>query len=296
MFRKIIQRREPVSLYVHCRRGWIALIIEANLDWEARPNCRKLMVPGPLPGQFLGDTMNVMVRAEDIMTPRRLLTHAPGDIDAAAAADQGGFDAVPLLRRDGLVREFWSRADRKRILIARRHRTPHDSTIDRLLPKLGAHVVQFVYYRSEMVGLVDASDLNKPIARIVWLQPMLQLERAILDAVRCLNIDDEQQAAALDSEAASTRRRQAKAQQRDLEMPLLEYAQFPSLLRAAVRLGISQLSEGDITELNEVRKRAAHGGYPVIDDRTDCGRLIQALEIAWRAVRSIDHRFARRGR
>lgn len=56
--------------------------------------------------------MNLTVRAEDIMTPRRLLKHAANDADAQAA-DRGGFDAVPLLRPDGLVREFWSRADRK---------------------------------------------------------------------------------------------------------------------------------------------------------------------------------------
>jgi hypothetical protein len=56
---------------------------------------------------------------------------------------------------------------------------------------------------------------------------------------------------------------------------------------AAVRLGISQLSEQDVVELNEVRKCAGHGGHhAVIDDRTDCGRLIRALEIARTAIRS----------
>jgi hypothetical protein len=48
--------------------------------------------------------MNITVRAEDIMTPRRLLKHAANEADAEAEADRGGFDAVPLLRRDGLVR------------------------------------------------------------------------------------------------------------------------------------------------------------------------------------------------
>lgn len=241
--------------------------------------------------------MNLTVRAEDIMTPRRLLKHAANDADAEAAADREGFDAVPLLGRDGFVREFWSRADRQRMRIARQHRTLHDSPVERLLPALGAHVVQFVYYRSEMVGLIDASDLNKPIARLVWLQPMLELERAILDAVRYLGIDDERQAAALENEAAPTRRRQAKAQRHDLKMPLLEYAQFPSLLRAAARLGISQLSEQDIAELNEVRKCAAHGARDtVIDDRSECGRLTRSLEIARGAVRSAARRSALRGR
>ena len=141
--------------------------------------------------------MNLTVRAEDIMTPRSLLRHAVDDEEGAAAADDGGFDAVPILRRDGSVREFWSRDDRDRLRITRQHRVPHDSTIERILPALGAGVVQFVYYRSEMVGLIDASDLNKPLARMAWLHPMVELERAILDAVRDLKKSEEEQADAL---------------------------------------------------------------------------------------------------
>ena len=241
--------------------------------------------------------MNVMVRAEDIMTPRRLLKHALCDADAVAAADRECYDAVPILRRDGLIREFWSRTDARRMRITRQHRTPHDSNVERLLPALGAHVIQFVYYRSEMVGLIDASDLNKPISRIVWLQPMLELERVILDAVRYQSIDDERQAAALENEVVPVQRRQAKARRHDLKMPLLEYAQFPSLLRAAVRLGILQLSEEDITNLNELRKRAAHGAHhAVIDDRSECGRLARTIEIAVKAARSAKHRSSTRVR
>jgi hypothetical protein len=238
--------------------------------------------------------MNLTVRAEDIMTPRRQLTHAADDAEAEAAAKCGGFDAVPLLRRDGLVHHFWSRAERKSMRISSQHRTLHDSAVERLLPALGNHVVQFVYYRSEMVGLIDASDLNKPIARMVWLQPMLELERAILDAVRDLRIDNKRQAVALENDLTSTQRRQNKAQRHDLEMPLLEYAQFPALLRAAVRLGICQISERDITELNEFRTRAAHGArHAVIEDRSDCDRLTQALKIARGAARCAGRRSAR---
>ena len=235
--------------------------------------------------------MNITVRAEDIMTPRRLLKHVANEADAKAVADRGGFDAVPLLRRDGLVREFWSRGERKPVRIARQHRTLHDSMVERLLPALGKHVVQFVYYRSEMVGLIDASDLNKPLARLVWLHPMLELERAILDAIRHRRIDDERQAEALGNQAKLTRKWQEKAQQHNLEMPLLEFAQFPSLLRAAVHLGIIQLTEKDIAELNKWRTRAAHGAREVvIEDRSDCDRLMQALEIAREAARSAARR------
>ena len=142
-----------------------------------------------------------------------------------------------------------------------------------------------------MVGLIDASDLNKPIARLVWLHPMLELERAILDAIRHHRIDDERQAEALGNQAKLTRKWQEKAQQHNLEMPLLEFAQFPSLLRAAVHLGIIQLTEKDIAELNKWRTRAAHGARnAVIEDRSDCDRLMQALEIAREAARSAARR------
>jgi hypothetical protein len=70
-------------------------------------------------------------------------------------------------------------------------------------------------------------------------------------------------------------------------MPLLESAQFQPLLRAAVRLGVLELSEQEIAELGEVRKRAAHGGHnAVIDDRNDCARLTRVLQIARGAMRS----------
>jgi len=225
--------------------------------------------------------MNLTVRAEDIMTPRRLLRHAIDDPEGATAADNEGFDAIPMLGRDGSVREFWSRNDRKRLRITRQHRIAHDLTIERILPTLGAHIVQFVYYRSEMVGLIDASDLNKPIARMAWLHPMVELERVILDAVRELKLNEAEQSDALGDQAKDAKTRQGKAKRQNLEMPLLEYAQFKALLCAAVRLGIIRLSEQDIAELNDFRKRAAHGAvHAVIYDRSDCGRLAQTLKTA----------------
>ena len=142
-----------------------------------------------------------------------------------------------------------------------------------------------------MVGLIDASDLNKPIARLVWLHPMLELERTILDAVRHRRIDDERQAEALGNQAKRTRKRQETAQQHNLEMPLLEFAQFQPLLRAAVHLGIIQLTEEDIAELNKWRMRAAHGAREVvIEDRSDCERLMQILKTVRAAIRSANPR------
>ncbi|HEY4934495.1 MAG TPA: hypothetical protein VII23_23255 [Terriglobales bacterium] len=145
--------------------------------------------------------------------------------------------------------------------------------------------------------MIDASDLNRPIARLVWLGPMLELERAILDAVRHLKIDDDRQYKALGRAGADTRKKQKKAQQHDLGMPLLEYAAFPSLLHASVRLEIDQLSDSEIAELNCVRKRAAHGaGGAIISDRRDCERVNRALEIAGGAERTITRRFALKSR
>jgi len=231
-------------------------------------------------------TMNLTICAEDIMTPRRLLKLAFSDDEARAVADDLGFDAVPVLRPDGSVREFWSRADRARVRIIGSHKVPHDSAIERLLPALGEHVAQFVYYRCEMVGLIDASDLNKPIARMAWLHPMVELERAILDVVRHLKIDDQSQAEALRNQASATRKRQKTAGRHNLEMPLLEYAQFGALLNAAVHLQIVQLSEHEIAELNEFRKCAAHGAInAVIGERSDCSRLNRVLKTARSAAR-----------
>src|SRR6266436_85007 len=141
--------------------------------------------------------MNLVVHAEDIMTPRNLLEHRGSDAHATAVASEMGFDAIPISRSDGRVLEFWSQTDRRRVRIRRAHRTAHDSPIESLLGPLGAHVVQFVCYRTEVVGLIDASDLNKPIARIAWLHPMLELERSLLDAAKRFKITEEKQAHAL---------------------------------------------------------------------------------------------------
>ena len=229
--------------------------------------------------------MKLDVRAEDIMTPRKLLDQRSRDADAEKVADAMGFDAIPISRSDGKILEFWSRTDRRRIRIRRAHRTAHDASVESLLARLGAHLIQFVCNRSEVVGLIDASDLNKPIARIAWLYPMLELERALLDAARTLKISEVEQAAALGKLATMARRRQAKAKRQDLEMPLLEYAQFPDLLRACRELELLDLDDSSIYDLNTVRKRAAHSGDVVVENRAECARLSVALETARKAAR-----------
>jgi hypothetical protein len=232
--------------------------------------------------------MNVTVRAEDIMTPRHLLEHRARDAEAEKVANVMGFDAIPISRPDGRVREFWSRPDRQRIRIRRMHRAAHDAPIESLLLPLGAHLIQFVYYGSEVVGLIDASDLNKPMARIGWLHPMLELERSVLDAARALKISDEEQAMALGRKAtAGARKRQGRAKRQDLELPLLEYAQFAELLCAGAKLHLHDLDDVAIDELNTVRKRAAHSGDIVVENRDDCFRISRALTVARRVARQI---------
>lgn len=238
--------------------------------------------------------MNVTIRAEDIMTARNLLHYRASDFAAGNLANEMGFDAVPISRSDGRLLEFWSRPDRCRVRIARVYRTPHDAPIESLLAPLGKHIVRFVYYRSEVVGLIDASDLNKPLARIAWLHPMLELERSLLDAARALNISDDEQAKALGDHAAAARQRQVLARRKDLDLPLLDYAMFSHLLRAGRLLELVDLDAPAINELNDLRRRAAHSGDVVITDRTDCRRLGELLALAREAAQHVQARTRRR--
>ena len=231
--------------------------------------------------------MNLIIRAEDIMTPRRLLLNARTDDEAQQIAHENGFDAVPFMNSDGSVGEYWSKDAKRRLPITRRHRTSYDEPVERLLRVLGAHVIQFVFYRSEMVGLIDASDLNKPRACLAWLEPMLELERAILTAVAERKIDESRQFSALGKAAKTTLRRQREAKKYDLNLPLLEYAQFPHLLNAASTLGLIELSDDERRELNNFRIGAAHAGGSVIRVRSDCERLAKALAVARRCAKGI---------
>jgi len=159
--------------------------------------------------------------------------------------------------------------------------------VERLLKVLGAHVIQFVFYRSEMVGLIDASDLNKPRACLAWLEPMLELERAILNAVVERKIDESKQFKALGRDAKVTLKRQRAAKKHDLHLPLLQYAQFPHLLNAARNLGLIDLSNDEQRELNIFRIGAAHGGGSVIKVRSDCERLAKALADARKSAKGV---------
>src|ERR1044072_7490911 len=155
--------------------------------------------------------MNLSIRAEDIMTPRRLLLNARTDDEAEQIAHANGFDAVPFINGDGSVGEYWSNDAKRRLPITRRHRTSYDEPVERLLRVLGAHVIQFVFYRSEMVGLIDASDLNKPRACLASVEAMVELGREVLTAVAERKIDENRQLRALGIGGNLTLRRRRAA-------------------------------------------------------------------------------------
>jgi hypothetical protein len=92
------------------------------------------------------------IRVEKVMTPRNLLRFASSDAKAEKLAKALGFDAVPISRADGKIREFWSRVENPRVRVGSAHRTSHDSVIETVLPRLGDRIIQFVHYRSEVVA------------------------------------------------------------------------------------------------------------------------------------------------
>src|SRR6266404_1364136 len=171
------------------------------------------------------------IRAEEIMTPRHLLRCATTTAVAVRIARENDFDAIPFIGPNGLVKYFWSRESNSSIKIVRQHRIEYDAPVERLLPSLGAHVAQFVYYRSQCVGLVDASDLNKPIARLILHLPMIELERSIVTAIESrYPTDEEQELIVGKSDSRKLWDYQNRDKRPDLRRRLIEYAGFPLLL------------------------------------------------------------------
>src|SRR5205823_1116077 len=126
-------------------------------------------------------TSRTSFRIEDIMTPRSLFVSVfPDEADHAPhLAEEKGFDVIPIVRK-GEIADYWSRKLRKVKRITQRHRIPHNTSVEDVLARLNRHLIQFVYYRTEVVGLVDLSDLNKPLGRLAWLQAILECEQAIM--------------------------------------------------------------------------------------------------------------------
>jgi hypothetical protein len=225
---------------------------------------------------------------EEIMTPRSLL-HCVEKHELASAqkiAEEKKYDAVPIIER-GSIRLFWSSQDRSSVRITKEHRLPHDTPIEDLLPRFKARGVQFVYYRTEVVGLVDMSDLNKPLARLVWLHPMLECEQKIIEQTAKLGIDEDKIAEALGNISRAARKRQRKASTEDLKLPLLSFVHFRDVLRAGTELGIISLSELDRDKLNGLRNRLAHPGHNLLEHKGHCDELIWAKKICERILKEL---------
>ena len=216
------------------------------------------------------------------MTPRSMFK-VVGDDETERApnlAKKYKFDAIPVIRR-GAITKYWDRQAGKVLPITKKHRVAHDASIQEALPRLNEHLIQFVHYRSEVVGLVDLSDLNKPLGRLPWLHPILECEQRILTKAYGKSFTAEEIFTALGKDAAkSVRRRQEKAQKENLTIPLLAFAHFSEVLNAAVHLGILQIGEAEINLLVDLRNRLAHAGRNLIEERkTDGKKLLEALKI-----------------
>jgi len=228
-----------------------------------------------------------ILRIEDIMTPRTAFK-VVGDNETERApklAEKYDYDAIPVVRRGAIIK-YWDRKTESILPIIKKHRVPHDASIEQTLPHLNNHLIQFVCYRSEVVGLVDLSDLNKPMGRLPWLHPMLEFEQYIVNKADGKGFTDEQILTALGKNAAkSVRKRRENARSEDLVIPLLAFAQFSEVLNAAVHLGIVQIEKAEIHLLVDLRNKLAHAGRILIENRkTDGMKLLDGFEICRRLL------------
>jgi hypothetical protein len=182
---------------------------------------------------------------------------------------------------------FGAEMSERPVRITGRHRISHDNPIEDLLPRFKADGVQFVYYRTEAVGLVDVSDLNKPLARMVWLHPILECEQRIVEQTVKHGHDDADIARALGDTAKRALKKQRKALQQDLKLSLLSFAYFREVLRAAVRFGFISVSDAEVEKLNNLRNRLAHPTRSLIEHKGQCDELIWARKICGQILKQL---------
>jgi hypothetical protein len=232
--------------------------------------------------------LGLSTKVEDVMTPRSLFKCAnEGEtLRAQQIAEKYQFDSVPFLQK-GAIRKYWSQEDKKVVQIGGRHRILHDTPIEAAVSRLAAHMIQFVYYRTEIVGIIDLSDLNKPVARLTWLRPLLECEQAILMRSEQQGLTEERIRDALGRAAKDAQQFKQRAAQRDLLMPLLGFALFRDILKVAVKLEFIELSEHDILRLNRIRNRSAHVGQPLIEKKNEVEDLIWTLGACQHILRQI---------
>jgi hypothetical protein len=222
------------------------------------------------------------------MTPRSVLRCVEnGDLRLAQKiADKEKFDAIPIVER-GAIRRFWSSERRAPVRITTHHRISHDTPIEALLPRFKADGVQFVYYRTEAVGLVDVSDLNKPLGRMVWLYPMLDCEQKIIEQTGERSCTDAEIVRVLGSGAKRVLSKQRKALHEDLKLPLLSIAYFSEVLRVGVELRIISLLEAEIKKLSDLRNRLAHPGRTLIEHKDQCEELLWSKKICMQILKEL---------
>jgi hypothetical protein len=173
------------------------------------------------------------------------------------------------------------------VRITTRHRISHDTPIENLLPRFKADGVQFVYYRTEAVGLVDLSDLNKPLARMVWLHPMLECEQRIIEQTVKRGYEDADILRVLEAAGKRVLSKQRKSLQQDLKLPLLSFAYFGEVLRAGVELRIVSIGAHEIERLTDLRNRLAHPGRNLIEHKGQCDELIWARKICEQLLKQL---------
>jgi len=214
-----------------------------------------------------------IVTVADVMTPRSLFVCAPQEKpdQAVTLAETHGFTAVPIVD-NGSVSSYWSRSAARALPIARRLKLAHDVPLPVALPHLIGGTTHFVYYQRELVGLINLSDLNKPLGRLPWLQLVLDLERRILEA--SVDLADETVATALGEAARHARKRQAKARANDVHLPLLSFALFSEVLCAATELKLITMTPEEIERLVRTRNHLAHGTLRPIEGSSDGKNLL----------------------
>lgn len=230
---------------------------------------------------------NSRMRVEEIMTPRSLFKIVEEDELQLALqiAAEHGFDVVPIIRK-GEITHYWNQADGRVLRITKRHRVPHDISVEQVLPRLNAHLIQFVYYRSEVVGLVNLSDLNKPFGRLTWLQSILEVEQAVLTRALELRVPETEIIKALGGAAKEALRWRARAKKEDIDTSLLTYVGFADVLKAAQALGILKITSSDTERLRHIRNRLAHGVQNLVEHRSDGEELEWALHCCRRIMAS----------
>ena len=224
---------------------------------------------------------------EQVMTPRSSFILVDQDsVDTAPdLAASKNFDVIPIVSK-GRIDSYWSRARGRATNLTPKDRIDHRQPLQKVIKQLQRHQFQFVCYREEIVGSLDIADLNKPLARLVWLNAVLSMEQSIEQAVS--NFSNDLVMNALGPNATKTAKgRRNKAKAKDLDLPIAHFAGFKELLEAAGRPELINARPRTISRLNELRNKLAHGSRRLIVTRSEVEHLTWLTQETTRLVREI---------